>query len=164
MVLYFGQALAHLVKAKGMNNTFILSMNNTLGNSIATQFNNTYIQQGGTVDGWISYNSSSSSFTSQINSIKTNNSSAVVLISYASDAISIITEAQSQSLKVTWFASYTLLSNSFLSTPTIENYLNGTIFETTPTTGFNLTNSLYTQFISDLASTGGSFSAYGDYA
>lgn len=160
---YQGIALANLSYNSGATSVYILNLDNAYGNSVAAKFATAYTALGGTIVGQTAYDPAATSFATEISSIKSNSAQGVILIAYPNDANKIFAEAQTQGISLPWFGTDGIASSSVTNNVAIRDYLNGTLFGTTPSTGADAINTIYSQFISDLASTSGSYGVYGDY-
>ena len=160
---YQGVALANLTISHGVNTVYILNLDNAYGNGVADKFSLAYAALGGTVVGQTAYDPAASSFATEVSNVKSSGAAGVVIIAYPDDGNKIFSQAASDNVNLPWFGTDGIASGS-VTNGTARDYLNNTLFGTTPSTGANASQTLYTQFTSDLTSTNGTYGVYGDYA
>ncbi len=160
---YQGVALANLSYNHGSHDVYILNLDNAYGNGVAAKFKAAYTALGGTVAGQTAYDPASTSFSTEVSNIKTSGADGVVMVSYPTDANAIFAAAKTQGLTAPFFGTDGIGSHSVTNNTGTRDYLNGKLFGTTPSTGANASQTLYTQFTQDLSATGGSYGVYGDY-
>lgn len=160
---YQGVALAKLAENHSVSSVYILNLDNAYGNGVAAKFATAYAALGGTVVGQTAYDPTASSFATEISNVKSSSAAGVVIIAYPDDANKIFAEAQTQSVSLPWFGTDGIASGSVTNNTATRDYLDGTLFGTTPSTGADASNTNYAQFTADLASTSGSYGVYGDY-
>ncbi len=161
--LYQGVALANLTYNHGSHSVYILNLDNAYGNGVAQQFTTQFEKLGGSIVGQTKYDPSATSFSTEVSSIKSSSADGVVMVSYPTDANAIFSEAKSQGIAGPFFGTDGIASGSVTNNTATRDYLTGKLFGTTPSTGANASNTLYTQFNNDLKSTGGTYGVYADY-
>jgi ABC-type branched-subunit amino acid transport system substrate-binding protein len=160
---YQGQALAQLAWNRSVKNAWILNLDNAYGNGVAAQFESKYVSLGGTVAGQTKYDPTSSSYATEISTIKQSNADGVVIVAYPDSGNKIFAEAQTQGVDLPWFGTDGIASSSVTNNSATRDYVVDKLFGTTPSTGVGASDTLYSQFTSDLTATGGSYGVYGDY-
>ena len=160
---YQGVALANLSYNHGSHNVYILNLDNAYGNGVEAKFAAAYTALGGTIAGQTAYDPAATSFSTEVSNIKSSSADGIVMVSYPTDANAIFSEAQTQGINLPFFGTDGIASGSVTNNTATRDYLTGKLFGTTPSTGANASQTLYTQFTSDLAATGGSYGVYGDY-
>jgi ABC-type branched-subunit amino acid transport system substrate-binding protein len=160
---YQGVALANLSYNSGAHNVYILNLDNAYGNGVAAKFKTAYTALGGTIAGQTAYDPASTSFSTEVSNVKSSGADGVVMVSYPTDANAIFAAAKAQTVNGPFFGTDGIASNSVTNNTGTRDFLNGKLFGTTPSTGANASQTLYTQFTADLATTGGSYGVYGDY-
>jgi ABC-type branched-subunit amino acid transport system substrate-binding protein len=161
---YQGQALAQLAHNKGVTKAYILNLDNAYGNGVAEQFKNKFESLGGTVAGQTPYDPAATSFSSEVSTVKSSTADGIIIIAYPDDGNKIFAEANTQNVDLPWFGTDGIASSSVTNNTATRDYLTGRLFGTTPSTGGNATDTVYTQFVNDLTTTGGTYGVYGDYA
>ena len=159
---YQGKALVNLTLDEGVTNPFVLHMNNAYGNGVAQQFEAAFNTTGNKIAGDLGYDPTATSFASEVSTVQAANPDGVVMIAYTQDGAAILNQAKADGLNLKFFGTDGIADPSVTNASGLATYLTGKLFGTVPSGPYNSSTTLYSQFMSDLNSTGGSYGVYGD--
>lgn len=102
-----GKVLADLVWLDGCKTVGIVAINNDYGRGLGTVFKEAFEQKGGTVTEFVRYESTATTWTSEVNQVARNDPDAIVLAGYVGDGQEVVKQAfqQGKMKKSVWFFS-----------------------------------------------------------
>lgn len=112
-----GKVLADLVWSDGCKNANIIALNNDYGRGLGTVFKQSFEQKGGTVGEFVRYETTATTFTSEVQRVARGDPDAIVYVGAPQSGSLIVKEAftQGKMKKSVWFFSEGVKDNAFVT-------------------------------------------------